>query len=164
MNKKALCLFILFFSSSVLFAIPQKRLEFTIKNSTSSNVIVNMEFWYGPGSAPPDPQYPNLIWADGTWPQTISDISLSIRGQRTNIVIPSGRHISIVQYSAGGQFFDRMISLPFVDMINATFKRLDLIYNDGLRIITLDDLGKINWEKITIWESWFYEYLFEIVD
>jgi hypothetical protein len=131
-----------------------------IRNYSSGNVIINREFWEGPGSN---------IESDTAWHQTIYNIPLSIRDMlsvvRTNIV-RSNQSLSIINYfplgPIGQRDYDGMHALPFMDKMRAIFKNLEIISNNGERIITLDNLGDIVIKRMVITGGvW---YMLEIFD
>ena len=168
MQRQWLFLIILLLTANALFAKSAEREEFIISNNSNSDVIVNVEFWYGPESALPDPRHPNSRRAEGSWPQIVSGITLSIQCFQTisgTNVIPPNRHAHIISYHVPGprELFDRIVVVPFIEKMNAIFKRLEIIYNEGQGIITLADLGEI---EIKVEKPWpgLVMYILEIFD
>jgi len=127
---------------SNLFATSPKVEAFTIRNYSSKNVVVNVEFWESTGGKPEF----NYIWEQSIFgiPLAISD-ELAIIG--TNILRPN-RVVSIIQYFPLGfdaqpnEKYDKMFELPFMGKIRAIIKKLEIICNDGKTIITLENLGE----------------------
>ena len=156
--KKILCLFaLLLMGGSALFSISPLRESFAIRNNSSSDVIVNAEFWLGPGCNTTS----NIAWR-----QTISGVRLSIRDMsavlRSNVVWPNEER-DIIRYDAGFHHFDDMVAIPITVKLNAIFRSLEIIHNEGRGIITLEDLMGIELEKLTPWEGRII-YTLEIFD
>ena len=154
MKKDYLCLFVLLLAVNSLFATSPMREVFAIRNSSSNDVIVNVEFWYGPGSNL-DPQF---VWAEGAWPQIIFGIPLSIRympivHRRANNIIRPNEEAQIVEYNAGFRHFDEMVAIPIIDKLNAIFKRLEIIRYDGKVLKTLEDLEVVDLQKRILWRG-----------
>ena len=146
MIKKWLCLFALLLISNALFALSPPRMLIAIKNSSSNDVIINMEFWYGPGSN----LIPNIVFPEDMWYQTISGIPLTIGVSltvlRTQIIQP-GQDINIISYTGSLGQFNEMVSIPFMVVMNAIFENLKIIYNEGEGVITLENLEEYKIEK-----------------
>ena len=160
-TKKTFVLFALILVCTTLFAWSPPQMRILIRNSSSNNMIVNMGFWYGPGSN----LVPGIAWSDNIWTQTISGIPFSVRilsrEHETNLV-HSGQEIHILQFSGPFGQFDRMIDILLQDIMNATFERFEVIDNEGKAIITLENLEEIVVERrISTGEVW---YVLEISD
>ena len=155
--KKCLCLFILSLMVSSLFATSRPVEVFAIRNNSSSDVFVNIKFWYGPGS--------NLA-SETRWHQTISGIRLSILDSLalggTNIIRPN-QEIGIIDFNAGFGYFDKMVAIPIMDKLNAIFKRFEIIRYDGKTIMTLEDIKEFELEKTIPWRG-FVLYMLQIFD
>ena len=155
-HNKWLCFIVLLLIGNTLFAISRPHVTFDIRNFSNYDVIVNMEFWYGPGSN---------FRSDIAWLQTISGVRVTVRDMtvlfNTN-VIPSNHGMDIIQFTTSFLQFDTIISIPFMDKMRATFKRLEIIHDGGRRVITLESLEEIEIiEHISRWEAW---YVLEIFD
>ena len=160
-TKKWLCLLVFLLLGNIIFALSPPRELFAIRNSSNSNITVNVEFWYGPESMPP------AFGGSGyAWQQTISGITLFVTdrlGLIGNNVIPSNREIFIIQYDAGFCEFDEMVAISINDKLNAIFKRLEIIHTDGRRIIVLEDFREVELKKRISWETRVV-YFLEIFD
>ena len=156
--KKILCFVaMLLMAGGALFSTSPPRERFTIRNNSSSDVIVNAEFWLGPGS--------NMA-SNTSWFQTISGVGLSITDMsavfRSNVIRPNVVR-EIIEYEAGFFDFDDMVAVPIALKLNAIFRRLEIVHNDRRGIITLEDLIDIELEKRIPREGWVI-YTLEIFD
>ena len=155
-HNKCLCFLVLLLIGNTLFAISRPHVTFGIRNLSNYDVIVNMEFWYGPGSN---------FRSDIAWLKTISGVRVTVRDMtvlfNTN-VIPSNHGMDIIQFTTSFLQFDTIISIPFMDKMRATFRRLEIIHNEGRGIISLENLEEIEIIKhVTRGEAW---YVLEIFD
>ena len=157
-SMKKIFLSLLFFvmAFTPIFAISPPRISFSIENFSSSTVVVNVEFWCGPGS--------NLA-SETTWYQTINGITLRITdlmGVHRRDIHPN-RFIHIIRYYAGFHEFEEMIAIPIMDKLSATFKRFEIIRYDGKALITLECLGEMELGKTFIGRG-FVLYILQIFD
>jgi hypothetical protein len=135
---------------------------FLIINYSSKDVIINREFWEGPGSNLPDSKY--------GWHQTINDVTLSIRDTLSIIdhsaylkqpyVLRPKRELEIITYYPMMLKYKEMEALPFMYKMKSIFKNLEIICNDGKTIITLENLG----ERIIKKREGMTEFILEIFD
>jgi hypothetical protein len=129
--------FILLFFNSKLYGMSPRREYLVLRNFSNHNVIVNMEFWHGPGSN---------IESSIAWHQNMFDMTLSIRDMLavvdSNMVWPNESVQIIGYYPLGPQLVEKyimMFSLPFIDKMRAIFRVFEVVYNNET-IITLDNI------------------------
>jgi len=140
---KCFCLLALFLlAGNALYAKIPDREVFTVRNSSSSSITVNAEYWLGPAAA----LHPGGT-EQGRWAQTIAGLELAVQclltARRTNVALP-GEDLTVVWYSsARPSYFDELVAIPFMYKMNALFKSLEIIHNDGKGVVTLEDLGEI---------------------
>jgi len=153
--KRVLCTAALLMIAGVLFARSPPFESFSIRNSSSSDVIVCMEFWLG--------HCANLNsvsnWTETTWMQTISGVPLNIMDWLawigTNTIRPN-QELTVIEYNAGFRYFDDMVAIPIMGKLNAIFKSIEIIHNNGRSVITLEDLNKIELERRTFMRNVIY--------
>lgn len=136
--KKHFSLFILLLIGSNIFAMSWNREEFLIRNYTNNDVVINIEFQEGIRGNP------ESLYG---WEQTICGIGVIITDAlsliHSNIVKPSA-NLGIIHYTPfppSPANYERLYNLPFMTKIKAIFKKLDIIYNGGRNVITLNNLG-----------------------
>jgi len=164
MIKFCLLFFVLLLATNTVFAARPGREIFFIRNNSNNDIVVNTEFWYSPGNNL-DPQF---IWAEGVWHQTISGIRLSVRDlsivlRRSDNVIRPNQEMRIIDYSVAFMSFNDMVAIPIMDKLNAIFKRLEIIRDDGKVLKTLEDLEAIDLQKRIPWRG-LVRYTLEIFD
>jgi len=140
--------------SNTAYSFSPRMESLQLRNYSSKNVVVNIEFWEGTGN----------LNSDFVLYQTVFDIPLSITDmvRRNNIWQPNQSYSIIRYYPLGPQLFDRMVSLPFMDKMRAIFKNLEINFNNGERIITLENLDETIIKKIV--SSGGVTYIIEIFD
>ena len=143
--------------SNTAYPFSPRMESLQLRNYSSKNVVVNIEFWEGTGN----------IDSSFAWHQTVFDIPLSITDmvRRNNVWQPNQSFSIIRYYPLGPQLnerFDRMVSLPFMDKMRAIFKNLEINFNNGERIITLENLDEIIIKKNV--SSGGVSYIIEIFD
>jgi hypothetical protein len=155
-SKKLLFVSIMLIIGNIVFSFSPKREAFTIWNFTNKNIVVEREFIETAGGK----QEYNCMWE-----QTVYDITLSISDMleivKTNVIKPN-QYLPIIAYFPLGpqlaEKYDRIFAIPFEDKMNAIFKRLEIIYDDGKTIITLENLDSMTIKK------WGGTYILEIYD
>ena len=151
-TAKYLCLLPLFLmAGNALYAGSRIFESFYIKNSSSYDVTVSMEFWYGPGSNPP----PGVVMDPAAWRQTVSGITLSIVDKTilyNQTTARPGQYLEIFDYSVPGprELFESAAALPFMYKMNAIFKSLEITHNDGRSVITLEDLARMEVQRTVL--------------
>jgi len=158
-HNKCLCFLVLLLIGNSLFAISRPHVTFDIRNFSSYDVIVNMEFWR---TSENDLDSAEML---SRWVQTISDVPVLIEVSpillRNNVIQP-GQQVSIIRYSTSFLQIDKIISMPFINRMKETFRRMEIIHDGGRRVITLESLEEIEIiEHISGWEAW---YVLEIFD
>ena len=154
--KISICIvvFLLFLSNNI-YSMSPRREYLVLRNYSSYNVIVNIEFWYGPGSN---------IESSVAWHQNILDMTISIRDMLSvvdsNVIQTNESKQIIGYYPLGPQLEDKYIklfSLPFMDKMKVIFKVFEVILNDE----TIINLNNIEEWVIQEWEG---VYVLEIYD
>jgi len=157
--KRYFILFPLMLTCNILIALSSPRVLIFIQNSSSIDIVVNMEFWYGPESNP-DP-----IRTGNMWRQTIFNIPLSVHvlpAEHRTRPIPPGQEMNIIRYNVPFMLFDRIVDVSFVDMMSATFKKFVITNVVGEKLFTLEHLEEIVIERgIATGVIW---YVLEIFD
>jgi len=168
-TAKYLCLLPLFLmAGNALYASGTRSFDsFYIRNSSSYDVTISMEYWYGPGSSPPE-----YLMHHGFWQQTVSGIPLSIVDKSTQfnrdiVRARPGQTLSIFEYSAVGppELFDKAVALPFMYKMSAIFKSLEITHNGGRGVITLADLAEVEVQRTVRGSvAWYVLEIFDMDD
>ncbi len=161
------CLLIFGFSlvTGTVFAMSPKIESFEISNYSSKEVIVNVEFWEGESEA---------IYAY-MWEQEISGLKLIIQdslyaGKIKNVLKPYNDYLNIIEYfpsvplNESAEAYSKMYNMPFMEKMNAIFKKLEIICDDGNRVITLENLGEQIVKRRTAVGGGETAYILEIFD
>jgi len=155
--KKILFVFIMFFFNIiVVFSFSPKREAFIIWNYSSKNVIVEREYFES---------YRGIQEFNYMWEQDVFGMTLSINDMlevvNTNVIEPNQYLVIISYFPLGPQLdekYNLLNRLSFVEKMKGIFKKLNIIFNDGNNIITLDNLN-----NSTI-KQWDRAYVLEIFD
>jgi len=168
-TAKYLCLLPLFLmAGNALYASGTRSFDiFYTRNSSSYDITISMEYWYGPGSGPPE-----LLMDPRAWRQTVSGITLSIFDRATQanddiVRVRPGQTLSIFEYSALGppERFDKVVALPLAYKMNAIFKSLEITHNGGRGVITLADFAEVEVQR-TVRDrvAWYVLEIFDMDD
>ncbi len=116
-------------------------------------MVINVEFWEGESER------------NYRWSQDLNGVRLTITDFMSminkNILTPYNGSLEIINYYSFGAF-ETISRIPFMEKMNAIFKKLEIICNDGKRVITLENLGDQILKKMVASGGTFY-YL-EIFD
>ena len=161
MKYKILLIYLFLMTLNNVVAMSRIIEAFTINNYSSKDVIISVEFWE-------EETAKNQNYG---WTQTINDRMLSISFRLFNSqgekitqeyrLLPK-RGGDIIEYYPLGSLFSVLDEIPFMDKIKSIFKKLEIVCDDGKRIITIDNLGERIIKKNAIGGGNFY-YL-EIFD
>ncbi len=128
---KFLPILVLSLISATAFSMSPKIESFEVANYSSSEVIINVEFWEGEGNY--------------RWSQTLRGVMLTVTDFTSmvnrNILAPSNDSLEIINYYSLSAS-ETILRIPFIEKMNAIFKKLEIICDDGNRVITLENLGE----------------------
>jgi hypothetical protein len=146
-TKKFLFLLIfLSFNNIAVFSFSPKREAFIVWNYSSKNVVVEREFLESMGGI----QEFNYMWEQNIFGMTLS-ISDMLEVVNTNVIKPN-QYLVIINYFPLGPQLDEKYNilnrLPFAEKMKGIFTRLNIIFNDGAQIITLDDLNNVTIKQL----------------
>ena len=136
-KKSFFILSILFFLCNNLNAMSPRRGFLVLRNFSSYNVTVNMEFWQGPRSN---------IESNIAWHQNVFDMTLSIRDNlsliESNEIWPN-ESIQIISYFPLGpnlvEKYHRLFAIPFIEKIRSIFRTFEIVHQGNI-IITLNNI------------------------
>lgn len=138
--KKWGCLLVLLFIYNSVFAMSWNRESLSIRNYSGRDIILSMEFW---GGNIPMPNAP-YVWEQDVYGLNLRITNFLLGVINTNILRP-GDDLTIIHYTPvfpTDMNYEKMYALPFMDKMRAIFKKLEIIYDDGKKKITLEDLGE----------------------
>ncbi len=141
--KQFLLFFVFSLVATTVFAFSPKIESFGVANYSSNEVVINVEFWNGASE-----EIYNYMWE-----QEIGGLRLTIQdafyaGKINNVLRPHNDGLDIIQYFPRAPLreltaaYSEMYNMPFMEKMRAIFKKLEIICDDGGRIITLENLGE----------------------
>jgi len=135
---RSILLFILFISSSTVFALSPIKETFVIRNYSSKTVIINVEY-----SDDPD----KIFYDERSWIQNLYGINLTFYAHvldAREFRLKPNQIITIIDYYPRGndEVYTRLDNISFMDKIKSIYKSLRIAIEDGGKVITLENLGE----------------------
>ena len=165
-TKHCIFVFVLLLIGSVIFPNSPRRIYFQIRNYSGKEVVINVEYWEDPiiviyENPMTQEEIKNfMVFSDESMIPKSNETFIPIEDTiATGTVLKSDHSIlDIVTYYHG----DRIERLPFMEIMKAIFKKLEIVCDDGNRIITIGNLEHQIIKKEILWDR--VTYILEIFD